>query len=193
MKIKKSKMQARRGTHHHTGWPGMGSGITARGGRWKGGLQQCIRHRGMLHADGVPHNISKEAGREETMAETTNERTYSETEIAERLARELPHWTFERGWIRRRFRTHGWKGTLMVINVVGHLAEAAWHHPDITASYAWVEVRLMTHTAKGITDKDFALARKIEEVVQWKPGPDDAPLEGTPEGDVRFAYIKYDR
>ena len=58
----------------------------------------------------------------------------------------------------------------MVINTVGHLAEAAWHHPDITASYAWVEVRLQNHAAKGITDKDFELARKIEDVVQWQPG-----------------------
>ena len=57
----------------------------------------------------------------------------------------------------------------MVINAVGHLAEVAWHHPDITASYAWVEVRLMNHAAKGITDKDFALAKKIEEVVHWQP------------------------
>ena len=58
----------------------------------------------------------------------------------------------------------------MVINAVGHLAEAAWHHPDLTASYAWVEVRLMSHDHKGITDKDFELAKKIEEVVQWQPG-----------------------
>ncbi len=58
----------------------------------------------------------------------------------------------------------------MVINTVGHLAEAAWHHPDITASYAWVEVRLQNHAAKGITDKDFELAKKIEDVVHWQPG-----------------------
>jgi 4a-hydroxytetrahydrobiopterin dehydratase len=119
------------------------------------------------------------------------ERTYSESEIAERL-KHLPHWTYERGWIRRKYRTHSWKGTLMVINAVGHLAEAAWHHPDITASYAWVEVRLCTHTAKGITDKDFELAAKIEEVVQWRPGRVGGALEGTPERDARFAYIKYD-
>jgi len=81
----------------------------------------------------------------------------------------------------------------MVINTVGHLAEAAWHHPDLTASYAWVEVRLMSHDAKGITVRDFALAQKIEEVVQWRPGAaEDAPLEGTPAGDLRFAYVKYD-
>lgn len=125
------------------------------------------------------------------MAERAREHAYTESEIAERLARELPHWVLKDGWIRRTYRTHSWKGTLMVINAVGHLAEAAWHHPDLTASYAWVEVRLMTHTAKGITDKDFALARKIEEVVCWRPEP-GGPLEGTPHADQRFAYIKYD-
>ena len=53
------------------------------------------------------------------------DRTYSEEEIQARLEAELPHWYYERGWIRRRYRTSGWKGTLMVINAVGHLAEAA--------------------------------------------------------------------
>lgn len=125
------------------------------------------------------------------MAERTHERVYNDAEIAERLARDLPHWDLKDGWLRRTFRTHSWKGTLMVINTVGHLAEAAWHHPDLTASYAWVEVRLMTHSAKGITDKDFALAAKIEEVVQWHP-PAGGALEGTPPTDQRFAYIKYD-
>lgn len=118
---------------------------------------------------------------------------YGEDEIRARLAAELPHWRLEDGWIRRTYRTNSWKGTLMVINAVGHLAEAAWHHPDLTASYAWVEVRLMTHTAKGVTDKDFALARKIEDVVHWQPALEGGPLEGTPATDMRFAYIKYDK
>src|SRR5262249_2346788 len=85
------------------------------------------------------------------MNEQSKERTYSDTEVKARLKQDLPHWYLEGGWIRRRYRTHSWKGTLMVINAVGHLAEAAWHHPDITASYAWVEVRLQNHAAKGIT------------------------------------------
>ena len=58
----------------------------------------------------------------------------------------------------------------MVVNTVGHLAEAAWHHPDLTVSYAFVTVKLMNHAAKGVTEKDFALARKIEEVLMWRPG-----------------------
>jgi len=53
-------------------------------------------------------------------------------------------------------------------------------------------VKLCTHTAKGITDKDFALARKIEELIQWQPGLEGGSLEGTPRDDQRFRYIKYD-
>ncbi|MFA7097374.1 MAG: 4a-hydroxytetrahydrobiopterin dehydratase [Gammaproteobacteria bacterium] len=121
----------------------------------------------------------------------TELRAYTEAEIQERLQRELPHWYLENGWIRRKFRTSGWKGTLMVVNTVGHLAEAAWHHPDLTVSYAFVIVKLITHTHKGVTDKDFALAKKIEEVIQWQPGLEEGPLEGTPD-DPRFKYIKYD-
>lgn len=124
------------------------------------------------------------------MAAAEKERTYTPEETAEILKRDLQHWYYEDGWIHRKYRTNSWKGTLMVINTIGHLAEAAWHHPDLTASYAWVEVRLQNHSAKGITDKDFELARKIEEVVQWCPS--GGALEGTPGDDARFAYIKYD-
>jgi 4a-hydroxytetrahydrobiopterin dehydratase len=124
--------------------------------------------------------------------EKTAERVYSEQEIQQKLESELPHWYFENGWIRRKFKTSGWKGTLMVVNTVGHLAEAAWHHPDLTVSYAFVIVKLSTHTAKGITDKDFTLAKKIEEVIQWQPGNESGALEGTPNDDPRFKYLKYD-
>ena len=118
--------------------------------------------------------------------------TYSDAEIAERLSAELPHWFLENGWIRRKYKTVGWKGTLMVINTVGHLAEAAWHHPDIKASYAFVIVKLITHSARGVTNKDFELAHQIEAVVTWQPGSEDgSALEGTPD-DPRFKYLKYD-
>ena len=119
------------------------------------------------------------------------EQTYTDEQIKARLEDELPHWYLENGWIRRKYKTHSWKGTLMVVNTVGHLAEAAWHHPDLTVSYAFVIVKLMNHAAKGVTNKDFALARKIEDVVQWNPAKDEPDLDGVPD-DQRFAYIKYD-
>jgi 4a-hydroxytetrahydrobiopterin dehydratase len=126
------------------------------------------------------------------MADKPGENVYAPDAIEAKLKAILPHWYYEDGWIRRKYRTNSWKGTLMVINAVGHLAEAAWHHPDITASYAWVEVRLMNHNARGVTDKDFQLARKIEDLIAWQPGKEGGALEGTPEKDARFAYIKYD-
>ena len=119
-------------------------------------------------------------------------KVYSDSEVNARLASELPHWVLENGWIRRKYKTSGWKATLMVVNTVGHLAEAAWHHPDLTVSYAFVIVKLMTHDAKGITDKDFELAAKIEAVIGWQPANDGGALEGTPNEDARFKYIKYD-
>ena len=96
----------------------------------------------------------------------TADQAYTAEQIRQRLAEELPHWYYEDGWIKRRYRTHGWKGTLMVVNAIGHLSEAAFHHPDLSVSYALVVVKLMTHSAKGVTNKDFALAKKIEQVIQ---------------------------
>jgi pterin-4a-carbinolamine dehydratase len=113
----------------------------------------------------------------------------TEAQIAARLQHELPRWSFTSGHIERVFKTAGWKASLMVVNAIGHLAEVAWHHPDLAVSYASVTVRLMTHDAGGITDKDFELARKIEEVVMWRPGQQPgSALEGTP-NDERYACV----
>ena len=80
----------------------------------------------------------------------------------------------------------------MPINTVGHFAEAAFHHLYLSASYGFVIVKLCAHSAKDLPDKDFQLARKIEEVVMWQPAPDrEGPLDGTPD-DTRFRYLKYD-
>ena len=119
-------------------------------------------------------------------------KAYSEQEVEDKLKADLPNWFFENGWIRRKYKTSGWKATLMVVNTIGHLAEAAWHHPDLTVSYAFVVVKLCTHDVKGISDKDFELAAKIEAVIGWQPALEGGALEGTPNDDVRFKYIKYD-
>lgn len=130
--------------------------------------------------------------------ENIHGRVYTDTEIIDKLATNLPNWFYEGGSIRRKYKTSGWKATLMVVNTVGHLAEAAWHHPDLAVSYAFVLVKLCTHSAKGITDKDFELAAKIESVISWQPTQEAlvqgrvSALDGTPNHDVRFKYIKYD-
>ena len=106
------------------------------------------------------------------------EPTYDEGQIAEKL-KELPGWYLEDGWIRRVYKTDGWPTTLMLVNSIGYLSEAAYHHPDLSVTWAKVGVKLKTHSENGITDKDFELARKIEETVLWRP-QEGAALEGTP-------------
>ena len=64
------------------------------------------------------------------------EPTYDEPQIGERL-RELPGWYFEDGWIRRVYKTDGWPTTLMLVNAIGYLSEAAYHHPDL--SVIWLK------------------------------------------------------
>ncbi|HUL03513.1 MAG TPA: 4a-hydroxytetrahydrobiopterin dehydratase [Gemmatimonadales bacterium] len=113
---------------------------------------------------------------------TTKERTYTEAEIAEKL-KALPGWWFEDGWIRRTYKTDGWPTTLMLVNAIGYVAEAANHHPDLAVTWARVIVKLMNHAAGGVTDKDFELARKMEDSVLWRP--QGGALEGTPNKFVR--------
>ena len=105
---------------------------------------------------------------------------YGPDEVQARLKEAgLEDWYLEDGWLRRKYTTDGWPTTLMLTNAIGFLCEAAWHHADLAVTWGKVWVKLKTHSAGGITDKDFALARKIEDSVLWRPEP-DGPLDGTP-------------
>ncbi|MGI9077003.1 MAG: 4a-hydroxytetrahydrobiopterin dehydratase [Gemmatimonadaceae bacterium] len=99
------------------------------------------------------------------------------TEIAEKLE-ELPGWLVEDGTLIRRFETDGWPTTLMLVNMIGYFAEAADHHPDLAVSWSKVAVKLSTHSAGGITEKDFTLARLLDHWALWRPDAGGA-LAGT--------------
>ena len=107
---------------------------------------------------------------------------YDETQIAERL-RGLPGWYYKDGTIRCAYKTDGWPTTLMLVNAIGFCAEAADHHPDLTVTYSRLIVALSTHSAGGITDKDFELARRIDEIALWRPA--GGALAGTTSPFVR--------
>jgi 4a-hydroxytetrahydrobiopterin dehydratase len=111
------------------------------------------------------------------------EKTFSEDEIRARLA-ELPEWELEEGWLRRKYKTPGWPHTLLLVNAIGYRAEAAFHHPDLLVGWAQVIVKLQTHSAGGITEKDFALAKEIEAIATWLPEK-GGPLEGFPKKWIR--------
>jgi 4a-hydroxytetrahydrobiopterin dehydratase len=117
----------------------------------------------------------------------SEERVYTDQDVESKIVElGLVGWYLEDGWLRRKFNTDGWPATLMLVNAIGYLCEAAWHHADLTVTWGKVTCKLKTHSAGGITAKDFALARKIEDVVLWRPEK-GGPLEGTPN---KFVFSK---
>jgi len=112
----------------------------------------------------------------------TKDRTYSDAEIQDKL-RDLPGWRLDAGTIRRTYETDGWPTTLMLANAIGFVAEAADHHPDLAVSWGRLTVSTSTHSAGGVTDKDFELARRIEAAALWRPA--GGALEGTKKAFVR--------
>lgn len=102
------------------------------------------------------------------------ERTFSETEIKDWLATHLPTWRLRNKSLFRVYKTGSWRLTMLLANHIAFIAEAADHHPELMLNYPSVEVHLETHSAGGITQKDFDLALKIEESVTWYPVEESA-------------------
>lgn len=100
------------------------------------------------------------------------------------------HWSVKEGQLYRRFHTADWRSSMLLANGLAHLAEAAWHHPELRLNWGKVEVFLTTHSAGGITDKDFALAEQMEALATWQPDSASA-LDGTPKDD-RWRYLLSD-
>ena len=96
----------------------------------------------------------------------------------------LPEWEIRDQWLRRTFVTPGWPHTMQLVQAIGFLAEAAWHHPDLQVGYAKVTVMLQTHKVGGITAMDVELAERIDQLALWKPAEDSA-LDGFPKKWVR--------
>ncbi len=88
----------------------------------------------------------------------------SKEEIDKDLS-ELEGWELGDGYIHKEFNTKNWKTTIFVVNTIAGLAEAHWHHPDLEVSFKKVRVKLTTHEAGGITERDIKLAKEIEAFV----------------------------
>jgi 4a-hydroxytetrahydrobiopterin dehydratase len=86
---------------------------------------------------------------------------------AERIQKLL---TGQPGWehdhvlsaIRRTYRFPSFVAAIRFVDYVAQLAEEADHHPDIDIRYDKVTLTLSTHSAGGITQKDFSLAQQID-------------------------------
>ena len=73
----------------------------------------------------------------------------------------VPGWENNGKEITRLYKFKDFAEAMVFVNKVAGLAEAADHHPDIDIRYNKVRLTLSTHSAGGLTSKDFALARQI--------------------------------
>jgi len=86
----------------------------------------------------------------------------NETDRNEKLDK-LNGWQFENDQIEKEYSLKDFKSALNFVNKLGEEAEKMDHHPDINIhSYNKVKITLSTHSEGGVTNKDFNLAEKIE-------------------------------
>lgn len=92
----------------------------------------------------------------------------SESEINAQLAK-MDGWARQGDEIFKTYTLTSFPAALVFVSTVGHLAEAADHHPDILVKYKKVTLTLSTHSAGGLTEKDFALASQIDGLPMKSP------------------------
>ena len=78
----------------------------------------------------------------------------------------VPNWKLEdQTRIKRSFKFKDFAESMRFINEVAKLAEAEGHHPDIFVSYNYVRITLMTHNIGGLSENDFIMAAKIDDIL----------------------------
>jgi len=87
----------------------------------------------------------------------------SDTEIQTQL-NALSDWTQEGNKIKCTRKFNGFPEAIDFVNKLVEPAESAGHHPDIEISYNTVIIRMTSHDAGGLTEKDFTMARTISEI-----------------------------
>lgn len=92
------------------------------------------------------------------MAKLTNE------EITLRL-KDLEEWTYKENALERTFRFKDFREAFATMTHIAFACEAQNHHPDWSNVYNTLKIRLNTHDAAGVTEKDFELAATVDRIV----------------------------
>jgi len=81
------------------------------------------------------------------------------------LHRQVPGWSvIEEHHITKTFTFPDFREALRFVNRVGEVAEEQGHHPDACLSWGKVEIKLWTHKIDGLTESDFIMAAKIDQL-----------------------------
>lgn len=95
---------------------------------------------------------------------TVSRKLLSSEELHQHASKVL-HWRIVEGKkLARAFTFPDFQRGLSFVNHVGAIAEQLGHHPDVHLSWGHVEVETWTHDAGGLTEQDFLLAAKIDQL-----------------------------
>ena len=86
------------------------------------------------------------------------------TDEIDATLKNLPGWEHSSGRLRAEYRFPNFVQAFGFMTSVALEAERMDHHPDWWNSYNKVRIELVTHSAKGVTDKDILLAQKIQQL-----------------------------
>ena len=88
----------------------------------------------------------------------------------DQFTRQLPEWkVVDSHHIERAFTFPDFVTALAFVNRIGAVAEQEGHHPDLTLGWGRVGVVTYTHAIKGLSESDFILAAKIDQLYQPRP------------------------
>jgi 4a-hydroxytetrahydrobiopterin dehydratase len=87
-------------------------------------------------------------------------------EQAREMMEQVPGWELveEEKKLTRRFRFKSFPASIAFVNKLAEVAEAEGHHPDIHIFWNRVRLDLTTHAIKGLSENDFIMAAKINEI-----------------------------
>ncbi|MGJ5641039.1 4a-hydroxytetrahydrobiopterin dehydratase [Formosa sp. S-31] len=89
----------------------------------------------------------------------------SEQDIETRLL-QFPEWEYYENAIHVEFEFENFKDCFSAMSRIAFECEALNHHPDWSNSYNVLTISLSTHSAGGVTETDFKLAKAIEAIVE---------------------------
>ncbi len=80
--------------------------------------------------------------------------------------KKLPEWDLEKKHIERTFEFDDFTQSIDFVNSVAEIAEEEDHHPEIDVRYNKVRIQLSTHAEGGLTDQDFEVAEKVDNLFE---------------------------
>lgn len=95
---------------------------------------------------------------------TSNSHRLSKKELGDYIDL-LPSWRLKEERLEREVKVKDFSEALNLANRIGALAEQENHHPDLLVRWGLLGISLYTHSVQGLTENDFILAAKIDELI----------------------------